>query len=81
MKFEQDTLNSGVVVQSYHSDNGVFTAKEFMKELAEKGQGIMLSSASVQFQNGTWHSAMWLTFGISCQNKIQACCPSRYGPG
>ena len=52
MKFEREAMTSGVQVQAYHTDNGVFTSKEFMKELAEKGQGLTLSGVSAQFQNG-----------------------------
>ena len=52
MKFEREALTCGVTVQSYHTDNGVFTSKEFMRELAAKGQGLKLSGVSAQFQNG-----------------------------
>lgn len=52
MKFERESLSSGVTVQAYHTDNGVFTSKEFMRELGEKGQGMKLSGVSAQFQNG-----------------------------
>ena len=52
MKFEREAMTGGVQVQAYHTDNGVFTSKEFMKELAEKGQGLKLSGVSAQFQNG-----------------------------
>ena len=52
MKFEREAMTNGVSVQAYHTDNGVFTSKEFMKELGEKGQGMTLSGVSAQFQNG-----------------------------
>ena len=50
--FERSAIEYGVNVEAYHSDNGVFTAKEFMKELTEKGQGIRLSGSGAHFQNG-----------------------------
>lgn len=52
MRFEREALTAGVTVQAYHTDNGVFTSKEFMRELGEKGQGMTLSGVSAQFQNG-----------------------------
>ena len=51
MKFERDAMTNGVAEQAYHTDNGVFSSKEFMKELSEKGQGLTLSGVSAQFQN------------------------------
>jgi hypothetical protein len=58
IKFEREALTAGVVIQNYHTDNGVFTSKEFMRELAEKGQGITLSGVSAQFQNGAAENAI-----------------------
>ena len=57
-KFEREALTCGVDIQAYHTDNGVFTSKEFMRELAEKGQGITLSGVSAQFQNGAAENAI-----------------------
>ena len=50
--FERNALSHGVPIQAYHTDNGVYTSKEFLRELAEKGQGMSLSGVSAQFQNG-----------------------------
>jgi Reverse transcriptase (RNA-dependent DNA polymerase) len=58
VKFEREAITAGVTVQAYHTDNGVFTSKEFMRELAEKGQGITLSGVSAQFQNGAAENAI-----------------------
>ena len=52
LRFEREALSSGVSIAAYHTDNGVFTAKEFMRKLAAKGQGIKFSGVSAQFQNG-----------------------------
>ena len=52
MRFEREALACGVSVKAFHTDNGVFTSKEFLRELGEKGQGITLSGVSAQFQNG-----------------------------
>jgi hypothetical protein len=51
-------MTAGVTIQAYHTDNGVFTSKEFMRELAEKGQGMTLSGVSAQFQNGAAENAI-----------------------
>jgi hypothetical protein len=52
IKFEQEALQSGVSVGSFHTDNGVFNAQEFLKEIADKGQGIQFSGVSAHHQNG-----------------------------
>jgi hypothetical protein len=53
IKFEQEASQSGVTISAYHTDNGVFNAQEFMKEIADKGQGIQFSGVSAHHQNGT----------------------------
>jgi hypothetical protein len=45
-------------VKTYHTDNGVFTSKEFMAELFEKGQGIRYCGVSAHFQNGVAENAI-----------------------
>jgi hypothetical protein len=52
MSFEQEASQSGVSVSEYHTDNGVFNAQSFMKEIADKGQGIRFSGVSAHHQNG-----------------------------
>jgi hypothetical protein len=58
VKFEREAMTCGVTIQAYHTENGVFTSKEFMRELAEKGQGIKFSGVSAQFQNGAAENAI-----------------------
>ena len=58
LNFEREATTCGVTVQAYHTDNGIFTSKEFMRELAEKGQGIKFSGVSAQFQNGAAENAI-----------------------
>jgi hypothetical protein len=52
MRFEQEALQAGVAVDCYHTDNGVFKAREFLQELSEKGQVIRYGGVSAHFQNG-----------------------------
>jgi hypothetical protein len=49
IKFEQEASQNGVSIGAYHTDNWVFNAKEFMNEIAEKGQGIQFSGVSAHF--------------------------------
>jgi hypothetical protein len=37
--FERSARAEGVMVQGYHSDNGVFTAKEFYWNLSRRDRG------------------------------------------
>ena len=45
-------MGEGISIQAYHTDNGIYASKEFLKELAQKGQGLKMSGVSAQFQNG-----------------------------
>ena len=42
----------GVTVESYHSDNGIFAARQFTKQLLEHGQEIKYSGVGAKHQNG-----------------------------
>ena len=50
--FEREALSTGIYVQSYCTDNGIYTSKEFLKELDTKNQGIKLSGVGGHHQNG-----------------------------
>ena len=52
LAFERKALQVGVQVQNYHTDNGVYTAQEFLKELMEKGQGLTHSGVGGHHHNG-----------------------------
>jgi hypothetical protein len=58
MRFEREAATCGVTVKMYHTDNGVFTSKEFMAELIEKGQGVRFCGVSAHFQNGAAENAI-----------------------
>jgi hypothetical protein len=51
LKYERESAESGVMVQSYHADNGVFTAQRFQVELIKEGQTIKLSGVGAHHQN------------------------------
>ena len=59
LRYEQDAHTNGVVVQSYHTDNGVFTSQEFMEKRFAANQRIRFSGSGAAHQNGvakTWDS-------------------------
>ena len=56
--FERMAQGCGVAVKDYHTDNGIYTSKEFMRELNEAGQGLTLSGVDAQFQNGAAENAI-----------------------
>jgi hypothetical protein len=52
LKYEREAMSTGIQVQSYSSDNGIYTSKEFMRELHTKGQGIKHSGVGGHHHNG-----------------------------
>ena len=56
--FERMPRSEGVLIQNYISDNGVFTAKEFMLELEKADQGLRLSGVGGHHSNGTAERAI-----------------------
>ncbi len=56
--FEREAVGCGVSVLNYHTDNGIYARTEYMRELAQKGQGIKMSGVSAQFQNGVAENAI-----------------------
>ena len=36
LTFEREAQSQGVAIKGYHTDNGIFKASEFMKELLKK---------------------------------------------
>ena len=52
LTFEREALQVGVQVKDYQTDNGVYTAKEFLEELTKEGQGIKHSGVGGHHHNG-----------------------------
>jgi hypothetical protein len=52
LQFERAAYDDGVIVQDYHTNNGVFTAKEFLIELVTKGQKVTFAGSGAAHQNG-----------------------------
>ena len=59
LHFEKDAYDDGVIIQSYyHTDNGVFTSKQFMDELLDHRQTIRFSGSGAAHQNGVAERAI-----------------------
>ena len=52
LKFEREAMDSGVPVESYYTDNGIYTSKEFIIELHDKDQGIGNNEVGGHHHNG-----------------------------
>ena len=53
LTFEREAQSQLVVINGYHTDNGVFNYSEFMEEMLKKQQNIRLSAACASHQNGS----------------------------
>ena len=52
IRFERKASQEGVIIQSYHSDNGIFNSTDFMEHLNTRNQTIRFSGAGAAHQNG-----------------------------
>ena len=50
-RFEKKLLDMGVLVQSYQSDNGIFTSSDFMEEINKGLQNITFIGVGTHHQN------------------------------
>ena len=50
--FEKDAALHGVKIKNYHTDNGVFTARDFIAHVHESDQRITFSGVGAHHQNG-----------------------------
>ena len=50
--FERDAHDSWVVISSHHTDNGIFTSKEFMEVVLCQDQKVRFSGVGAAHQNG-----------------------------
>ena len=57
-KFEQDSINAGVSVDAYHTDNGIYKSIDFLHALSTNSQKIAFSGVDAQFQNGIAENAI-----------------------
>jgi hypothetical protein len=57
-KYERITLDSGVSVQTYHADNGIFATKAFKAQCDYKGQELEFRGVGAHHQNGVAERAI-----------------------
>lgn len=53
LSYERDAYTVGVILQQFHTDNGVFTSKEFMADLMNSEQSVRFSGVGAAHQNGS----------------------------
>ena len=58
LAFEREASTVGNTIQSYTTDNGVYTAKDFTSELEKLGQTHQLSGVGAHHQNGPAENAI-----------------------
>ena len=51
LKFEKKALFNGIQFKAYQTDNGIYTSKEYRKNLSDKEQGLRLSGVGAHHQN------------------------------
>ena len=58
LTFEREASHVGNTIQSYNTDNGIYTAKEFNFELEKNLQSIRMSGVGAHHQNGPAENAI-----------------------
>ena len=58
LTFERGDQSQGVVINGYHTDNGILNASEFMEELLKKQKKIRFSGEIASHQNGAAERAI-----------------------
>ena len=70
--YEREAKEVGNFIKSYHSDNGVFTARTFQAELEREEQKLTYSGVNAQFQNGHAERAIGSTVAKSRSMLLHA---------
>ena len=56
--FERESALNGVKIKNYHTDNGVFTARDFISHVHDSDQRITFSGVGAHHQNGVAERAI-----------------------
>ena len=70
--YKRDMSSYGVCIQEYHTDNGLFTFKDFMDALIEKYQHIRFSGAGDDNQNGVTKRGIQTVFRMARNMMIHS---------
>jgi GAG-pre-integrase domain/Zinc knuckle len=71
-RFEKHLFDYGLFVQSYHTDNGIFSAKLFINEIENHLQKIRFSGPGAHHQNGIAERSIGTIFSIARTMMIHA---------
>ncbi len=72
LKFEREAFVAGHTIKAYHTDNGVYTAKQFTAELYQKGQGITHSGVGGHHHNGKTENSIKIVVYMARTMMIHA---------
>jgi transposase InsO family protein len=70
--FEQEAADSGVRIRKYHSDNGVFSSKQFKDHCKVMKQKLTFSGAGAKFQNGVAENGIKTVCNMARANMLHA---------
>jgi transposase InsO family protein len=65
LAFEREMWQYGVIISSYHTDNGVFSSKDFIQEIESNLQLVKFSGVGGHHQNGCAERSIGTIFGLS----------------
>ena len=69
---EQEAADVNVKIKRYHSDNGVFSSKEFTKHCSDLKQKLTFSGVGAKFQNGVAERSIQTVCNMARSNIIHA---------
>ena len=72
LTFDRKDKILGIMINVYHTDNGIFNTSKFMEELLKKQQKIRFSGASASHQNGVAEHAIKTVVNMASVILMQA---------
>lgn len=72
LTFEREAAAAGVSIKKYRSDNGIYAASDFSKELEQRSQTITFSGVGGHHHNGTAENAIKFTMQRARSMMIHA---------
>ena len=70
LKYDRDVTNYGVLVQEYHTHNGVFTSKQFVEVVIGQVQNIRFGGVAATNQNGVPECSIKTVTYMDCKMMI-----------
>jgi hypothetical protein len=72
MLVEREARDVNVKIKKYHSDNGVFSSKEFKDHCTSLGQDLTFSGVGAKFQNGVAERSIGTVSNMARANMVNA---------